>query len=307
MKRTRVLWAFIFIVFLTIITLSYFSPYFNVYNGRLAVIKMEPSGGTAIYLLYPYINYWKRLTPNEMTPFQMSWSPDGKTMAFSYGIYDENGAPLEGGIALINMSDEEVEKVYVAPENGEALNIFTWSSDGQELIFDSYKNGYLTAFHKLDIKTKRITVVGIPEAAQFKGYVNSFIVTSLDEFVIENGEGLIYSVSGDLQNVKLVSRGGNLFLNSNRENVTFFCHRTDLNLCSLDVESGKASKITAERMFSGYVTDASWSHDERYLFYLQRAGEGDPVYLKMLDFLNDKTYTILKSQNIIHVAWYSDH
>lgn len=307
MKRTKVLWAFIFIIFLTIITSSYLGPYFNIYNGRLAVIRIEPSGDTAIYLLYPYINYWKRLTPNEMTPFQMSWSPDGQTIAFSYGIYDENGTPLEGGIALINMSDEEIEKVYITPENGEALNIFTWSSDGKELIFDSYKNGYLTAFQKLDIKTKRITSIRVPETAQFKGYVNSFIVTSQDEFVIENGNGLIYSASGDLQNVKLVSKGENLFLTSKGENVTFFCHRMDLNLCGLDVETSIVSKVTSERKFVGYITDASWSQDKRYLVYLQNGGEGDPVYLKMLDFLNDKTYTILKSRNIIHVAWYSDY
>lgn len=298
------------IVVLTIVLVSislFWRPYLEIYNGRLAVIGMDQSGNTRIYFLYPYINRFEPQTPSNMTPFFMAWSPNGKALAFVYSILSPE---REGGIALLNAENGQIDKLYVFPQDETYYNVLAWAPDGQSILFDVYKDGHLIAFQKLDLKTKVTISIDIPEEIQTWTRINSFSFSKQEKFTVESN-GYIYIISQDMAKADLLTKGADLFLTPNGNTLNFFCHREQWSLCRFDLDDGQFLENPIKGNFLGGIgTNANWSWDERYLVYLKVAGESDPHYILMFDAKSEKTYQIyngLWSDRIIinQIAWYS--
>lgn len=307
MKRWRVAVIVILPIVLVLITSSFWKPYLDIYNGELAVIGTNRLGDTGIYILYPYTNYLKPQTPRNMIPFFMAWSPSKKTIAFIYSI---NSPQREGGIALLNTENGQIDKLYIFPDNGIYYNLLTWTRDGQSILFDVYKDGHLLAFQKLDLKTKMVTSMDVPEEMRDWARMNSFSFSAQENLVVGNN-GFIYIVSQDMANAELLMKGTDLFLSPDGNILNFFCHKEQWSLCRFDLGDSQFVGSPIKGNFLGGIgTNANWSWDERYLVYLKLGGESDPHYILMLDTKDGKTYEIYKgiwSDRIIvnQIAWYS--
>jgi hypothetical protein len=312
MKQRRIVAFAILGIVIFLGALSFWKPYLEVYNGSLVVIGVERSGDLGLYRLYPYINYFKRLTPKHMTPSFMTWSPNGETLAF---FYSTSIPAWESGIALLNPKNEHIEKVYIFSQNDNSdhsyyINLLTWARDSQSIMFDIYEDGHLLAFNKLDLKTKIVTPIEVPREMQDWVHINSFSISAQEKFVVGNN-GYIYIVSQDMAKAELLTKGTDLFLSPNGNILNFFCHREQWSLCRFDLDGNQfvGSPISGN-FLGGIGTNANWSQDERYLVYLKVGGESDPHYILMLDTKNGKTYQIYKgvwSDRIIidQLAWFS--
>jgi Tol biopolymer transport system component len=308
MKRWRLAVILVLTIVLVLSTSSFWKPYLEIYNGKLAVIGMSQSGDTGIYFLYPYINYLKPQTPSNMTPFFMAWSPNGKTIAFIYSILSPE---REGGIALLNAENGQIDKVYIFPHDEKTYyNLLAWTPDGQSIWFDTYKDGHLLGFQKLDVRTLTKTSVEVPEKMLGWTRISSFALSVQGKLVAETN-GYVYVVSKDMKKIDLLSTGTDLFLTPDGNELTFFCHREQWSLCNIDLGDNQPTGSPIRGEFVGGIgTNANWSWDKQYLVYLKVAGESDPHSILMLNTKNGKTYNLYKglwSDRIIinQIAWHS--
>ena len=70
-----------------------------------------------------------------------SWSPDGRRIAFSQGMYFRSGPHPEGQVSLINTDGTGLESISV---HGTNSGFPSWSPDGQKIVYE--QDGHLVVF-----------------------------------------------------------------------------------------------------------------------------------------------------------------
>lgn len=120
------------------------------WGGVLSVINAD---GTNRKSLPPEDNLGGRLGVYPGTP--LSWSPDGKRLAFSrYETRDGREVAGETNIAILDVSTGEITQVTDLP--GDELNP-DWSPDGQRILFNTRQliDGAYRAFHVFVVGAER--------------------------------------------------------------------------------------------------------------------------------------------------------
>jgi hypothetical protein len=312
MNQKRMIIVLMLVILSSLSVLLLWIPYFEVYSGTL-VVRSGHADDQGIYLLYPYINYWERLTPKDMVPSYMALSPNGETLAF---LYSRPGPKPESGIALLSLRNQQIKKYVITPYQA-YFHLLTWTHDGQSIFFHIHSEGHVIDFQKLDIKTGHMSSFEIYEKTRSWESINSFAISAAGNFAIEDN-GYIYITSNDMNEINLLTKGRSIFLTPDGD-IAFLCQgeNENLNLCNYSFENHKLTKIPfrGENNKSVSFTTANWSWDERYLVYNKEHGEGDPDYIMMYDTKNAKTYQIYEESwfsrmfgsrvRIDEIAWFS--
>jgi len=318
------LWHKILIVSFTIALIIagtlWWIPFHKLSKGQMAIIGNSGSG-PGIYLLNPLFRVWNRLPTDNLYPYYIAWSPDGKNVAFTYSDSDtENNPNAVIGIAILNLESMTIEKEYVAPSD-ESLDVVTWSPDGQSLIFDVYENNVLSAFQKLDFYTGKLQSIPFPQNIQRQNIgVNHIEVAQNNDYVIGGSDG-VFIAPPDLESLRQVMPYmDGFFLTPDRKEITTPCAPT--TLCNYSIDTAELT-----RTYHGALPDhgaflaGNWSYDEKDVVYQLGSGEGDPEYIMLLDLQNKQNYTICKfphyyindlspegnwfgTLGIIQLAWY---
>jgi len=119
------------------------------WSGVLSVINAD---GTNRKSLPPDDNLGGRLG---VYPGTLSWSPDGKRLAFSrYDTRDGREVAGESNIAILDVSTGKITQVTDLP--GDELNP-EWSPDGQRILFNTRQliDGAYSAFHVFVVGAER--------------------------------------------------------------------------------------------------------------------------------------------------------
>ncbi|HEX8766657.1 MAG TPA: hypothetical protein VF740_15920 [Candidatus Acidoferrum sp.] len=93
-----------------------------------SLVLMKPDGGDRKIVFTNKDGY--ALAP--------SWSPDGKRIAFSQGVYFRNGPHPAGQVSLINPDGTSLEPISV---DGTNSGFPSWSPDGQKIVYE--QDGHL--------------------------------------------------------------------------------------------------------------------------------------------------------------------
>lgn len=295
-----------------ILSVFIWKPFSIINKGKLAVIG-DSSLGTSIYLLNPFFRLWHRVTPQDLQPFHMAWSPDGKSIAFTYSTGKQDDA--QQGIAILKLENMETERVYIAPSD-EYLNLVVWTPDGHALIFDVNEQGHLTSFQKLDLQNNELQSIPIPSSnlTQIEkwSYLQDMIITKDDNYVIADSHDSIYITSPDFEIIRHIADGTDFFLTPDGRNITIFCYQN--TFCNYNLNTNEVAQISFGTPPYPELKNGGWSYDGKDMIYLSGyGGEGDSQYIILLDTSNKKYYTVneipwglfMDRINIWQMAWYS--
>ena len=290
-------------------------PFHELSKGQLAIIGYSNSG-PSLYLLNPLFRSWRRLPTDNLYPSYIAWSPDGQKIAFTYSTTNDN-EDVGIGIAIIDLENMKTTKVYAAPSN-EIVNVVTWTPDGQSLVFDVYENNVLTAFRKLDILTGKLQSILFAENIQPQYFdIRHLEIAQNNDYVIGGWDGS-YTAPPDLKNLHLVTEVGDIdgfFLTPDRKNITTPCEQA--TLCNYNIDTNKRTEIYQGELYPssyGFFIAGNWSYDEKDVVYLSGGGgEGDPVYIMLLDTQTNQNHVIYKFPYYynndrlytMQLAWYS--
>ena len=318
MKRwLKILIALLGIV-LVVAGILWWIRFYELGKGQLAVIGLsvsDPDLGYGIYLFDPIHRSWRELPTDDLFPWYLAWSPDGKKIAFTYSMDSTRDFNPLVGIAILNLENMETKKVYISPSD-EFLNVVTWSLDGQSLIFDVYKKGAknsaLIAFQSLDTEAGKLHSIPFPQNIQPQYFgINHLEVAQNNDYVIGGSNGL-YIAPPNLEKLDQITKSIDGFsLTPDRTEITTLCAPS--SLCNYSVDTKNITKKYYSN-FSDYgvIAAGNWSYNQKAMIYLAESGEGDPQYIMLLDTLSHMNFPIYKHQSVdigpIYVwrlAWYS--
>ena len=95
------------------------------------------------------------LTNKDSFVLSPSWSPDGKRIAFSQGMYFRNGPHPLGQVSLINTDGTGLQSISV---DGTNSGFPSWSPDGQKIVYE--QDGHLVIFTTATNQRTNLTTPG---------------------------------------------------------------------------------------------------------------------------------------------------
>ena len=299
------------VIALAIILLSiggtlWWIPYHELGKGQLAILGYSYSNPIipSIYLFNPLFRSWHHVPTDNLYPHYISWSPDGKKIAFTYSTSSADDGTITG-IAILKLDNMQTQQVYIPPSN-ENLNVVTWSPDGQSLFFDVYENNALIAFQKLVISSGRLQSFPFHKNIG----INHLEVAQNNDYVIGGSDG-VYIASPDLESLRQVTPYmDGFFLTPDRKQIITPCAQS--TICTYSIDTNQLTKTFPGTLPNhGTLSTGNWSYDEKDMVYLwQGAGENDPNYIMLVDIQNNQKFLIYKVQrwfgpDVVQLAWYT--
>ncbi len=284
-------------------------------KGQLAIIG-DTNSGHSIYLFDPLLQSWHRLSTDNLYPYHMAWSPDGKQIAFTYSTSNADQAAVTG-VAILNLRSAQTQQVY-SPPSDESLNTLTWSPDGQSLIFDVYRNNDviasdLIALGQLNLQTGKLQTFPFQKAVQPQYFdINHIEVAQNTDFVMGGSQG-VFIAPTNLETLRQVSPYMTGFiLTPDRKEITTTCPQSESALCTYSTDTTELTRTYSGPLpnpNNGYLNGGNWSYDEKDVVYLlQGGGEEEPQYIMLVDMQNNRNYVVYKQQKgfvIWQLVWYS--
>lgn len=253
-------------------------------NGRLAI---EGDTRPGIWTVKPSGNDLKRVTSKKGLPFNPSWSPDGKLIAFTQSN------------ALWKMHADGSHKLKLV--KGVASDIDTnisWSPDGKRLVFN--KKDDLWSVQVTGQRVKRITNTPDSERAPSwspKGGRIAFefrddVTADLDLRLIKpDGTGMV-----SIPNTK---NGMEPDWSPNGKRLAYAAPGNGITLIKPD---GSAQKIFAKQVGNHFVADPAWSPDGEQIAYVRNVSlSRTPVIRKPVG--GGKEHVVVKRKHWFSPSW----
>jgi dipeptidyl aminopeptidase/acylaminoacyl peptidase len=256
----------------------------------------------------------KRLTPPEIMPTKLAWSPDGSSIAF---IYQNDFLKTETYIGLIDMEKDQIQTVLQFNSGDgyrwDGLNLdLAWAPDGKSILFNSLSSDGVYVLHLLNLQTKRVQNITLSSGNQElslgdPGYMSiewSPGLLPLISTCVHNTtkyDCKIFSTTDNFSNSVYLTEGRSAKWLPTKEAISFY--RIDGNdqyeLYAYDLDERKTKLIGKGETYFG-----NWSPDGRYMVSVRNYDVGvSSVYIIIYDSKFNKTFRLFHPPTGAFPTW----
>ena len=277
-------------ILILILTLSViFAPWMNRQFKITISGVARSSDDRGVFLLDWRKHQIERISPPEILAKRPAWSHDGESLAFIY--LTQLSLERSEGIGIFEKESKNVRLIHFGgPIDGEQIYTIAWSPDNQKILvctWSNYDEDFWAKpnFYLLDLIDGKFSLIDLDLGKfQNKRPVN-IAWSSLGELAIEV-EGKLYI--SDIKTLKLeyITEGSHPFWTHDGKWLTFLCNPDKARFCKISPTENKRLQIPMLQNASistNEYSQFSWSTDNRFIIFIERKGEGDPVYICILD------------------------
>jgi hypothetical protein len=261
-----------------------------------------------------FLYHWgilQRVTQPNVYPINMSWSPDGDSIALNYS-FDEYRFEPEQYIGILDIKTHnltpalKIDKANIY--NGENLTgtdkrqrvDFAWSPNGKQILFNMLSPDHDQQIYLLDVETQEISATSLrfTESASKRNYVFGIswapgpfpVLTVCFDSTDARETCNLYSVNTEFNALTLLTNDiilGDAMWLSDGKTIVFSCYANKTPLqtgsCLYSLNDNQVNVITKE------FVRADWTPDGQFAFSLDGGGgEGEPSYFVGYNLKLDK-------------------